>query len=92
MIKGIAILVGGLLAFVGAQWGIYDYRDQADKRAEAYVAAHLSDYRSGDLLRQRDHYLDQSRLQRAQLYAVHYGGFILACWGASMLRRKRQTA
>ena len=90
MTKAIALLALGGVACFGSQWANHDYEAQAVSHAEAYAVAHLSDFKPGDLLRVRDDYLAQKRLQRANLYALEFGGFILACCGASSLRQARR--
>jgi uncharacterized protein HemY len=89
---GVMMVIFGLLVFLIAPYGVYHYRDQATKRADSYITEHLRDYNSGDFSRALNGYLAETRVERAAFYVVQFGGLILACWGASRLRRKSQTA
>jgi len=88
---GVVMIILGLLAYFITQYGTWHYRDQATKRADSYIMEHLRDYHGGDFLRAFDGYLEETRIQRICLYVVHFGGFILACWGGSRLRQKPHT-
>ena len=85
------MIILGLLAYFITQYGVGIIRDQMTKRADSYILEHLRDYHGGDFLRAFDGYLEETRFQRICLYVVHFGGFILACWGGSKLRQKPQT-
>ena len=89
---GVVMIILGLAAFNIAPFGVYHYRDQATKHAVSYIMEHSRDYNSGDFSRAFDGYLEKTRVQRVGLYVVQFGGIILACWGASKLRRKPHTA
>lgn len=85
------MIILGLVAYLGAPYGVYHYRDEATKRAESYIQEHLHNYASGDFARTFDGYLEETRMQRAAFYILQFAGFALACWGASKLRQKSQA-
>lgn len=86
------MIVVGFLAFLIAPYGAYHYRDKATARAKAYAHEHAHDFNVEEFSRAMDDSLAQTRPQRVAFYVVQFGGFILACWGASRLRRKPEVS
>ena len=64
------------------------YRDQAWKRADSHFAQYSQDHQSGEWFRVSDTFLAETRVQQTPGDAAHYGGLIMALWGASKLRQQ----
>ena len=82
------MIVIGFLAFFVAPFGVYRYRDQAAELAQIYAREHRHDFNGEEFSRVMDDSLARTRPKRATLFVVQFGGFVLACWGASKLRHE----